>query len=71
MSIAKNLMQEAITVERTGDVEMSACFRQVAFMAEEQDLLSLKDFVTAQLAKATGHAVGCWQAVASFLEDGR
>jgi hypothetical protein len=71
MSIAKNLMQEAIAIERTGDVEMSGCFRQVAFMAEEQNLLSLKDFVTTQLAKATGHAVSCWQAVADFLENGR
>jgi hypothetical protein len=71
MSIAKNLMQEAIAVERTGDVEMSSCFRQAAFMAEEQDLLSLKDFVAAQLVKATGHAVSCWQTVADFLENGR
>ena len=71
MSIVKNLMQEAIAVERIGDVEMSGCFRQVALMAEEQDLLSLKDFVTAQLVKATGHTVSCWQAVSDFLENGR
>jgi hypothetical protein len=71
MSIAKNLMQEAIAIERTGDVEMSGCFRQIAFMAEEQNPLNLKDFVAAQRAKATGHAVSCWQAVADFLENGR
>ena len=70
MSMAKNLMQEAMAIERTGDVEMSGCFRQVAFMAEEQDLLGLKDFVAAQLAKASGHAVSCWQAAADFLENG-
>jgi hypothetical protein len=70
MSIAKNLMQEAIAVERTGDVEMSGCFRQVAFLAEEQDLPSLRDFIATQKAKATGHAINCWQTVGEFLENG-